>query len=359
MDGSVAAFDFDVDRLLSPISVGEPTGESLRYEGTYDHIAGLRREDDSSLEQGAWVNEAKRADWQNVAQACVLAIETRSKDVQIAAWLLEAWIHQHGFAGLREGLRVLAGLCDTYWDGLHPQIEGEDLEYRLAAFAWIDEKLSIQISLVTVTCPQSDNVGAFSAADWETASRRQGRPHSGNPDEVTLERFEQSLTLTPTAWLSSVAAAARSAAEVLDELVGVLDRRCGRSAPSFGRIRHAIASAIGLLSVGLQGREEARAGSTAVQEISGSADSHTEKIAPADRSDEQIRTRGEAYRQLAEAADFLMRTEPHSPVPHLVRRAIAWGSLSLEDLLPELVSESTQLSEIYRLLQLRGREPPK
>ena len=73
----------------------------------------------------------------------------------------------------------------------------------------------------------------------------------------------------------------------------------------------------------------------------------------------RIRTRGEAYRRLSEAADFLMRTEPHSPVPHLVRRAIAWGALSLEDLLPELVSERNQLTEIYRLLQLRSREPPK
>jgi len=59
---------------------------------------------------------------------------------------------------------------------------------------------------------------------------------------------------------------------------------------------------------------------------------------------------------LAEAADFLIRTEPHSPTPYLVRRAILWGSMSLEELLPELVRNQSELSDIYRLLNVRLRE---
>src|SRR5262245_51244784 len=123
-DPQTAAFRFEIDRLLSPISTQEPTGEALRYEGTYDLIAALRREDDPALDQGVWKSEIKRADWARVAQSCLLAIETRSKDIQIAAWLLEAWTHLHGFAGLREGLHLIAELCDIYWDGLHPDIRG-------------------------------------------------------------------------------------------------------------------------------------------------------------------------------------------------------------------------------------------
>ncbi len=76
-------------------------------------------------------------------------------------------------------------------------------------------------------------------------------------------------------------------------------------------------------------------------------------------SDGAIRTRAEAYQMLTEAADFLSRTEPHSPTPYLVRRAIAWGAMSLEQLLPELVSNRSDLSEIYRLLNLRSAEIDK
>jgi type VI secretion system protein ImpA len=55
---------------------------------------------------------------------------------------------------------------------------------------------------------------------------------------------------------------------------------------------------------------------------------------------------------LNEAADFLARTEPHSPAPYLVRRAIAWGSLRFEDLVQELVQNKNELDTIYKLLQI-------
>ena len=68
----------------------------------------------------------------------------------------------------------------------------------------------------------------------------------------------------------------------------------------------------------------------------------------------RIRTRAEAYQLLAEAADFLARTEPHSPTPYLVRRAVSWGSMPFDKLLTELVSNSGELIEIARLLNLNN-----
>ena len=35
--------------------------------------------------------------------------------------------------------------------------------------------------------------------------------------------------------------------------------------------------------------------------------------------------REDAYRQLRGIADYLARTEPHSPVPYLIYRAVEWG----------------------------------
>jgi len=46
-------------------------------------------------------------------------------------------------------------------------------------------------------------------------------------------------------------------------------------------------------------------------------------------------------------------------VPHLVRRAVAWGGLTLQDLLPELVRDNAQLAEIYRLLQFGSDDDRK
>src|ERR1700753_980884 len=124
-----ADFDFDVATLLQPISEQAPAGELLRYEGTYDRIMEARREDDASLAQGVWKRDLKKADWNLTSQICIDALEKRSKDLQIAAWLLEAWLHLYGFAGVSAGTRLLVELCHEFWDSLHPALN--DPEYRM------------------------------------------------------------------------------------------------------------------------------------------------------------------------------------------------------------------------------------
>jgi type VI secretion system protein ImpA len=71
--------------------------------------------------------------------------------------------------------------------------------------------------------------------------------------------------------------------------------------------------------------------------------------------DKGPRSRDEAYRRLGEIADYLLRTEPHSPVPYLVKRAVAWGGMPLAELLQELLDSESDLKQIYRLLGTRGR----
>jgi type VI secretion system protein ImpA len=69
-----------------------------------------------------------------------------------------------------------------------------------------------------------------------------------------------------------------------------------------------------------------------------------------------IRSREEAYRRLAEAADYLLRTEPHSPTPYLVMRAVAWGNMPLSGLLQELVQSEGDLRQLYKLLGMNVGE---
>jgi type VI secretion system ImpA family protein len=298
----------------------------------------------------------KRAEWSRVAQTCLAAIETQSKDVQIAAWLLEAWIHLHGLSGLTEGLHLITELCDTYWDGLHPQIEGDDLEYRLAPLFWIDEKLPTAVRLVPITAPAVEELPAYSLADWEAASRaaatrtREAAAGKG----VTLARFQNTLTLTPTAWLSRTLREVEAALQALKTLHDVLDARAGREAPSLAGMRRTLDAIHGLLVAALHERQDPPATDAKPDEASGNPPEPTAEHA----GYAPIRTRAEAYQRLSEAAEFLLRTEPHSPVPHLVRRAVSWGSLSLDALLPELVRDNNQLAEILRLLQI-GNRPDK
>lgn len=61
-------------------------------------------------------------------------------------------------------------------------------------------------------------------------------------------------------------------------------------------------------------------------------------------------SRDEAYRQLALIANYLAKSEPHSPVPYLINRAVEWGQKPLRDLLSELISADAEARRLWALL---------
>ena len=63
-----------------------------------------------------------------------------------------------------------------------------------------------------------------------------------------------------------------------------------------------------------------------------------------------IKSRQDAYRMLEAAAAYLQRTEPHSPTPYLVKRAVTWGQMSLADLMQEILREEGDLTRYFSLL---------
>jgi type VI secretion system ImpA family protein len=307
------------------------------------------------LSRGVWKIPLKRAEWPDVVTLCLDALENRSKDLQIAAWLTEAWLHLYGLAGLREGLHVVAALGERFWDDLHPRSEtGDSLEYRLAPIEWINEKLPPVVRLLPLTEPRSEDAKIYAWTDWENAIRpRSSEDHEG----TTQVQFQQSVMMTPTAFYSALLASVESAADACTELETLLAERCGDRAASLRQLANTLDEIRGFVVSTLNQREDANpqtppkvaADATAEREAAGEK---TPAVRVAEWIPGPIRDRTDAYRRLAEAADFLARTEPHSPAPYLVRRAIAWGSMRLEDLLPELVRNDGELTEICRLLQI-------
>lgn len=357
-------FVFDIGKLLEPVSADSPSGESLRYDVLYDQIREGRREDDPVQERGVWVMPLKKADWGLVEKLCIEALTKRSKDLQIAGWLVEAWIRQYGLPGLREGFRLLNALCQDFWDTIYPLPEDDDLEYRIAPFEWINEKISVILKLVPITNPVGDSSQAYSWADWETACR----PSTGQPQtfrgqtvepKLSQEQFQEAVAQTHTVDLRVLLELTDGALHSLTMLTATLDEKCSHHSPGLGRLSSTLTSIRGLLSTSYSQRPESKPSKS---ENSMETDESFIPVDPKQQTPDEaiesgalsagpIRSRAEAYRRLGEASDYLARTEPHSPVPYLVRRAIGWGNMNLQDLLPELVRNNSELSEIYRLLQ--------
>jgi type VI secretion system protein ImpA len=354
--------DLAPDLLCAPISGPRPTGQEVRYAGDYDSVIEARRHDNAALPQGVWQRELKRADWPEVERLCIQILTTRAKDLQVASWLTEAWICLRGFTGLEAGLGLLSRLCERYWPDLYPAIEKGDLSARIAPVEWLNDKLPELLRSLPVVTSASDTEERFSWTDYVNAQRlesvRQRDRASAERAEaagaVTLARFSGCAQRTQTATLKETEAALKQALNALAALNDVLRKNCGKDAPGLAAIRSVLEEVLAFVSAELVGRgkpaplafltrKRAPAPSDAVA---------TAQPLEASAAVPELRTRDDAYREIAQIAEFLLRVEPHSPTPYLLQRAAAWGELPLPELVQQLSQSGSDLSRLFADLGL-------
>ncbi len=198
------AFKFNIDAYTLPIPGPHPSGTDLRYTEVYDQIKEAKRSDDL-LDKGEWFTDPKTSDWRQTIEICSDALIQKSKDLQIAVWLTEALVHEHGFAGLAFGLRLISKLLTVYWNSLFPEIEDSDLGYRAGPFTYLNEKLLTAVYQVPICDPsntrgfdyfawqESRLVGTDSGLDKAQKDRRQEMMDEG---KISNEEFKAAVNLS-------------------------------------------------------------------------------------------------------------------------------------------------------------------
>ena len=324
-----------LDTFLQPIAPGRPAGESIRLDGSFDELKRLR-EEEPNLPQGTWKRELKRAEWNELAARTAETLRTQSKDLQVAGWLTEAWAHFHGFAGLERGLNLIASLCRDFWNDLHPGADG-DQDARGNAIEWLADACRRAARSVPVTAPNREGAIAYTWNDIDSS------------DKTAKEKAVVSASMTPAPWLASRAAEVGGAIEAVEELDAIVTANLPEDiAPSLVKLRTTLEAIHAFIPVEEKTSVE-RSADVPVRTEEGADETS------ALHTNTDIASRAEAYQRLREAADYLLRTEPHSPVPYLVRRAVSWGNLTLAELLEELLAKNADLQTIYTLLGLKGR----
>lgn len=360
------------EALLAPLEGDEPCGDNLRYEGTFDAIREHRRDEDPNLPQGVWETEVKRADWPAVERLCQEALSKKSKDLHLALWLTEAWTHQQGLRGFRRGIDLTCSLIEEFWADIHPKIDEDgDLDYRLGPLRWASEQFPVMLRLVKITAPAGADAQPMSIKNWEDVLRienlKQRDPNAAAKEQkryFNRTQFETSVELTPVDHYIHLVGVAEACLGELERLDLLLEEHCPKESPSLARIR----SILQEIENRARGWMEQKGGVLPgdadepvpedAPEASGSEGEETPAMAsetraqPAAGSAGPIQSRAEAYQRLSEAAEYLIRTEPHSPVPYLVKRAVVWGNMSFGELLVELVEGGGDHQRVLRLLGL-------
>ena len=349
----------DVAELLNPIAGSDPCGEDMSFADIFDQMREARRADDSSLSQGDWQTDRKAADWRLVLQLGERVLSRQSKDLQAAVWVGEAAIGKEGYAGAAEAFALLGGLLERYWEGLYPRLDGDDADERVSKLSWFNT----YASRVLRAAPLTEAKPAMTLNDWQAsrdvdnlgrqnAEAYQAALAEGKP---TGEAFDKALVDNSADFLNALLASTEAAQVSFAAFKAQVDQKLGRSAPGLSEIEEALkraqqlamkaAKAKGLVSDSTPVADDEPAA------VAGAAGASVAVAGPAGAGftlqlGGASSGRAGALKALGEIAQFFRRTEPHSPVPFLIERAISWADTPLDEWLVQVVTDDSVLSRI-------------
>ncbi|GAB3554533.1 type VI secretion system protein TssA [Noviherbaspirillum agri] len=345
----------DKKSLLQPISVEQPCGVDLSFSPEFDLIHEARREDDPTIDYGEWQTTLKQADWGEVVTCCTDLLQTRSKDLRLAAWLTEALVKTSGLGGLADGMETMGCLLDRFGGSIHPLTEDGDQEQRIGTLSWYVGRMAQLVREIPLTRTAS---GDFCLNDYDSAIHLQAKLErhaeqaSDAEGKVTVEQFTAAVVRTDRALYGAWIDDASRCGLMLEELEKACDRLFGNDGPSFSPLEKSIdAMRLRLQAIA---NELGISGEARATEPSASARAH-EGSAPATvqpRVHGVIETRAQALEALREVARFFRNTEPHSPVAYLADKAANWGAMPLHAWLQTVVKDHSTLSHIEELLGL-------
>ena len=371
----------DFDRLLAPVSEEAPAGvelkdasaEMARYYEVKD-AAEAARTAERQLVRARLAGDDEEAvsigppDWKRVRDLAIEVIADKSKDLWIAAWLVEALAREHGFAGLRDGFRLVRELAERYWDDIHPRPDEDGYVHTVAQLTGLngdDSEGALIAPIEAIPITQGTSERPLTSADYKQAAeleqttdadRRAQRIAQG---AVTMQMFERAVAETPPEFFQELIEDIEQAIREFERMGEVLDERCGQNedgypaAPPTSNIHNALEGcrdrvrslARHVLEGAEAEREEEASDAAAAQGAQPSA------------STGKITTREDAFRTLLQVADFFRRTEPHSPVPYALEQVVRWGRMSLPELMAELISDESVRDDLARRVGIPKVEP--
>ena len=356
--------------LLNPIPGENPSGQSLRYDPVYDKIREARRADEEyqlseeASKKDVWgAYSLKKADFPQVIKLSTEALSKRTKDLQIAAWLTEALLVQEKIRGLTQGLDLLRGLIENFWDSLYPEIEEGDLQMRAAPIEWVGTLLETQVHKVPLTKNKLDwykfresrRVG-YEADATGNETKMAARQAAIEEKKCTGEEFDEAVKNTGEPFfrqLTEDLAAANVSVQALETLC---DEKFGREAPNFANLKKALEDLqdavrefwkpVEVTEPEPEAPAEELAETGTEQEKSAAAPARKRAAVSEEPADPE-----DAVRRVLGLVRYLRLANPASPVPYMLSRVLRWSELRVGGSSLDLSLLDSPPSETRQLLK--------
>jgi len=366
------------DDLLNPIPGENPSGVSLRHDRIYDQIKEARTQENENIPSGEWQRTAKRADYPLVIKLAGEAIATKSKDLQLAAWLTEAQVRREGVALIQPCFRLMQDLQEQFWDTLHPEIEDGDAGMRAVPIEWAANRVAEFLIEGPVTrdglkyyqYKDSRTIPAEADVGYDEAktARREQALKDGKP---TPEEFDKAFSATPKSFYVNLDATVRSAKETIDSLEAFCEEKYGSDGPAFGQLRNGLdefGQVIASLLAEKRKSEPDPVEETATEALDQDAETEEGTDVPAAIGGRKIKPIpafamknrdvvsakptdwDDAVNRIRECAQFIQEERPASPTAYLLQAVVQLGEMRVQDDLAREMIRQGQLAQAIQLL---------
>jgi type VI secretion system protein ImpA len=337
--------DFNVENFLNPISSDPPCGKSLEHDTVF-----LQLENAAKFIAERQMGETKIPevvpDWKKVRDLAIKLLE-QSRDIQVSMHLTCALLWTQGFAGFVQGLSLIQGLLDKYWEDVHPRPDTGDVYpiLRINTLSSLNDNKKVLAPLAQIKLTHS-KAGEFSWLDIKSANNTL-TPTDSRADIPDPKLIEAAFLDTALATLTQQAQEVKQAIELSQGIAAlVAEKSDSVYAPDFSPLINLLTNIDKCLTEKIQQR--------APSEI-GSADSDQyplEKPSIAAKID-GIQSRDEVILALDAICKYFERNEPSSPIPFLMLRAKKLLSMNfmdiLRDMAPDAVNQAEKICGVHKL----------
>jgi type VI secretion system protein ImpA len=333
----------DIDALLNEVSAEEPCGKDLEYDPAFSELALAAQGKAEQFLGKEVVAAAEPPNWPKVRKLAT-GLLGRSKDLRIGVHLIEALLNLEGYAGLADGLAVLRGLLDRYWDKVHPQLDpedGNDPTMRINILVTLVDREKILTVVRKTPLVRAHSAGIYSLHDISLA--KGGDDAKGDRDEDSIPSLALIEAAFKEAELEDLQATAKAISNSIDDLAaidGVLMAKVGAAqAPDLNALTVVLKEAQAQLTEHLE--ERGVAGDETVDD-NAQEEQVIESVASVKPITGTINTREDAIKMMDKISNYFERHEPSSPVPLLMQRAKRLVSMNFMEILADIAPDGVK-----------------
>ncbi len=332
----------NITELLKPISEEAPCGiglDELYDDPDYFALESLAR-GKQERPMGDQTHAAEEPDWNNLYTASLKLLK-RAKSIYVAVQLTRALIHKKQIAGLADGLELIAGLVNRYWDSVHPLLDNEDNnnpQERVGALGLLNNMETTVNSIRQCTLASKGRSIQISFRDYLIATDKITLPESHGEQPKSLAEISGVMNECEIDQLQALFTGIERSLAALKSIDECIDEHTNNTAIlKFSNITSLLTYVHSFLNECLQRRG-----------IVATADPDDPKNAPAIIQESgNINSREDVIRMLDKACEYFNRQEPSSPVPLLLQRAKRLVSMDfisiLQNMAPEGVKQAQNL----------------